>query len=293
MNPPRPISPSREHPLDYLLIGHVTRDVVPGGFMLGGTVSYSAMAAAALGLRVGIITAAPHSLDLSPLDSFPILRIPCADATTFENIETPQGRIQYLHQRAPTLTAAMIPSDWLQAAIIHFAPVADEISPSLVDLYADRFLCIPPQGCLRAIDNQKRVRYCDWPDAGQILPRMQAAAISAEDVQFDEKRIQYLQQRIPILAVTEGENGARVYWNNDMRHFPAPKVPLVDTTGSGDVFAAVFFAHLFATRDAWAAGEQAVKLASLSVTRRGITGMPTPEEVQAATAEIPTRKFTA
>ena len=286
MSPTPPLPPSLDHPLDYLLIGHVTRDVVPGGFMLGGTVSYSAMAAAALGLRVGILTVAPQEMDLSSLASFPLLRIPSSQATTFENIETPQGRIQYLHHRAPTITADMIPPDWRQAAIIHFAPVAYEIDPSLADLYAGRFLCITLQGCLRVVDAQKCVHYCDWPETDAFLPKMQAAVLSVEDVEHDETRIQRLHQQTPILAVTEGENGARVYWHSDVRHFPAPGVKVVDPTGAGDIFAAVFFARLHATRDAWLAGEQAVRLASLSVTRRGVESMPTPSEVQTAVTEI-------
>ena len=278
--------PPLDQPLDYLLIGHVTRDVVPGGFMLGGTVSYSAMTAAALGLRVGIITVAPQEMDLSSLASFQLLCIPSEQATTFENIETPQGRIQYLHHRAPTITADMIPSEWKHAAIVHFAPVAYEIDPSLADLYTGHFLCITPQGCMRAVDDQKCVHYRDWPEADAFLPKMNAAVLSVEDVEYDEARIQRLHQQTSILAVTEGENGARVYWNNDVRHFPAPSVTLVDPTGAGDIFAAVFFARLHATRDAWLACEQAVRLASLSVTRRGVEGMPTPAELQAAVTEI-------
>lgn len=286
MSPNPPLPPLADHPLDYLLIGHVTRDVVPGGFMLGGTVSYSAMAAAALGLRVGIITVAPPEMDLSSLASFPLLHIPSSQATTFENIETPQGRIQYLHHRAPTINAEMISPDWQHASIVHFAPVAYEIDPSLVDLYNGYFLCITPQGCMRAVDQQKRVHYCDWPEVDAFLPKLNAAVLSVEDVEQDETRIQRLHQQTPILAITEGENGARVYWNNDVRHFPAPSVKVVDPTGAGDIFAAVFFARLHATRDAWLAGKQAVRLASLSVTRRGVESMPSPAEVQAAITEI-------
>jgi hypothetical protein len=286
MSPIPPLPPSREHPLDYLLIGHVTQDVVPGGFMLGGTVSYSALTVAALELRVGIITAAPPEIDLSALAGFPLLRIACAEATTFENIQTPQGRIQYLHKRAPTLTAEMIPPEWQQAAIVHFAPVAYEIDVSLVELYANQFKCITPQGCMRMADENKQVHYRDWADAAALLPRMEAAVLSVEDIQYDEERIQRLHGLARILAVTEGKQGARVYWNGDVRPFPAPMVSVVDPTGAGDIFAAVFFARLKATRDAWLAAAQAVQLASLSVTRRGVEGMPTAKEVRHAITEI-------
>ena len=45
-------------PVDYLVIGHVAHDLTPQGPRLGGTVAYSALTAQALGLRVGIVTAA-------------------------------------------------------------------------------------------------------------------------------------------------------------------------------------------------------------------------------------------
>lgn len=279
--PPQPAIP-----LDYLLIGHVTQDVTPQGLVLGGTVSYSAITAAALGLKVGIITVAPDEVDLSALADFPIHRIPSQEATTYENIQTPDGRIQYLHKRAPTIAPEMIPQSWRAASIVHFASVAFEIDPALLDIFPDSFRCITPQGCMRRVDQEKRVHYCDWEEAESMLPKTAAAVISVEDVQFDEERIQRLQKYANILAVTEGEQGARVYWKGDVRHFNAPQVNVINPTGAGDIFAAVFFARLFATQDAWLAGAQAVQLASLSVTRRGVAGMPTAQEIQTSMVEI-------
>jgi hypothetical protein len=273
-------------PLDYLLIGHVTQDVTPLGLVLGGTVSYAAMTVAALGLKVGIITVAPDEVDLSALAPFPIHRIPSQEATTYENIQTPKGRIQYLHKRAPTITPELIPQSWRSPSIVHFAPVALEIDPALLDIFPDSFRCITPQGFMRTVDQKKRVQYCDWEEAETMLLKTAAAVISVEDVQFDEETIQCLQKFANILAVTEGKQGARVYWKSDMRHFNAPQVTVVDPTGAGDIFAAVFFARLFATQDAWLAGAQAVQLASLSVTRLGVAGMPTAQEIQAALLEI-------
>jgi hypothetical protein len=46
-------------PIDYLVIGHLTQDIIPDGFRLGGTAAYSALTARALGLRVGIVTSVP------------------------------------------------------------------------------------------------------------------------------------------------------------------------------------------------------------------------------------------
>jgi hypothetical protein len=55
-------------PVDYLIIGHLTRDLLPSGSRLGGTAAYSALTARALGLRVGILTACEDCLSTPELD---------------------------------------------------------------------------------------------------------------------------------------------------------------------------------------------------------------------------------
>ena len=59
------IDASNAQPIDYLVIGHVTNDIQPDGTqILGGTVSFAANMARALGLRVGIVTCAGKDSDL-------------------------------------------------------------------------------------------------------------------------------------------------------------------------------------------------------------------------------------
>ena len=50
------------HPIDYLLIGHITQDITTEGPRLGGSVTYSALTAQAIGLRVGIVTSFAEEL---------------------------------------------------------------------------------------------------------------------------------------------------------------------------------------------------------------------------------------
>jgi sugar/nucleoside kinase (ribokinase family) len=60
----------------------------------------------------------------------------------------------------------------------------------------------------------------------------------------------------------------------------------LDPTGAGDIFATAFFTRLYTTRDPWEAGRFATHLAAYSVQRRGLEGIPTPDEIQAAMTEI-------
>jgi hypothetical protein len=70
-------------PIDYLVIGHVTQDITPNGLVLGGTASYSALTAKALGLRVGIVTACESSLPLGELAGISISALDSDTTTTF------------------------------------------------------------------------------------------------------------------------------------------------------------------------------------------------------------------
>jgi sugar/nucleoside kinase (ribokinase family) len=102
----------------------------------------------------------------------------------------------------------------------------------------------------------------------------------------DAKLVEALAAACRLLALTEGAAGARVYWNGDVRRIQAPPAAQVDPTGAGDVFAAAFFIRLFDTRDPWEAARFANQLASTSVTRPGLRGVPTAEEALQASMVV-------
>jgi hypothetical protein len=273
-------------PVDYLLIGHLTVDETPAGPRLGGTVTYSALTAQALGLRVGIVTSWGAELSLEPLNRIPVASFPTDRSTTFENIYTPHGRIQYLRHVAPPLDFYQVPEPWRQAGIVHLGPVAQEVEPGLVRNFPSALIGVTPQGWLRSWGNDGRVFRSEWPEASFVLSRVGATVISVEDVENDEDRIDEMAALCRVLAVTEGDQGARLYWNGDVRRFRPPPVEAVDATGAGDIFAACFFARLYTTRDPWEAARFATQLSAVSVSRPGLAGIPTPDEIEACTVEV-------
>lgn len=273
-------------PIDYLLIGNVTQDVVPHGFMLGGTASYSALTARAMGLRVGVVTACHPDLELPELEGISVVRHPSAHSTTFANIQTEHGRVQYLYHRARDLDYSMVPEAWRNPRIVHLGPIAQEVDVKLARAFPESFVGVTPQGWLRTWDETGKVSYTDWLEARYVLEAANAAVISIEDVRGDESVIEDMLSAVRVLVVTEGVFGARLYWNGDMRYFRAPSQTEIDPTGAGDIFAAVFFSRLEQTRDPWEAARVATQLAALSVTRKGLAGVPTEEEVKANLIEI-------
>ena len=273
-------------PVDYLVIGHVAHDLTPTGPRLGGTVAYSALTARALGMRVGVVTAAGPETSLEPLKEIRVISLPSSQSTTFENIYTEKGRIQYLRAQAERIDFRSVPELWWSASIIHLGPIANEMNSSLPKEFSPSLLGITPQGWMRTWDSGCRVSPVEWANPESALAQSGAVIISREDVGGKDEVIEHFAQQTDVLAVTEGPAGAVLYWHGDRRRFRAPEVKEVDATGAGDVFAAAFFVRLFKTRDPWEATRFATLVASRSVTRVGLDGIPTPDEIEECMMQI-------
>jgi len=273
-------------PVDYLVIGHVAHDLTPTGPRLGGTVAYSALTARALGLRVGVVTSVGPETSLESLEDIPVISIESLQSTTFENIYTEHGRLQYLRAQAVQIDFKRVPELWRRASIIHLGPIANEIGPILPKDFSPTLLGITPQGWMRKWDADGRVSPSPWTDAESALAQASVVVISREDVGSDDEVIEHMAHQTRVLAVTEGAAGAVLYWNGDRRRFRAPKVQEVDATGAGDVFATAFFVRLYTTHDPWEAARFATLIASRSVTRIGLKGIPTAQEIEECAMDI-------
>ncbi len=273
-------------PVDYLVIGHVAHDLTPQGPRVGGTVAYSALTARALGMRVGVVTAAGPETALEALNDISIVSLDSPKSTTYENIYTEHGRVQYLRAQAERIDFSSVPNSWRRASIIHLGPIADEMDSVLPDGFSPALLGLTPQGWMRQWDAENRVSARKWADAEPALAKADAVVISREDVDGDDELIEHMAHQTRILAVTEGASGCVLYWNGDRRRFHTRQVEEVDATGAGDIFAAAFFIRLFKTRDPWEAARFATLLASHTVTRVGLDAIPTVREIEDSVLEV-------
>ena len=146
--------------LDYLALGHVTLDQqADGGYLPGGTVLFSSVQAARLGLRAGIVTTGrPTALDgpLAPFRSEVAIELhPAATTTIFVNVGVGAARRQTLPEWAgPLDLTGTLPA----ARIVHLGPVARELDPRSLPTFAPGvFVGATPQGWLRRWDAEGHV----------------------------------------------------------------------------------------------------------------------------------------
>ena len=279
-------APTYLSPVDYLVIGHLTQDLTPEGPQLGGTAAYATLTARALGLKVGIVTSWAGEIPLGPLSEIPLINYPTQQSTTFENVLTPEGRIQKVHSLAEKLDLFLVPEAWRNPSIIHFGPVAQEVEPGMMRYFTNSLIGVTPQGWLRNWDEQGQIYPSEWPEASFVLGNAGAAVLSDEDVGNDETRIEEMASYCQVMVVTENIEGVRVYWHGDVRRFHPLPTELVDDTGAGDIFSAAFFVRLFTTRDPWEAARFATQLASHSISRYGLDSIPTLQEIEECMVEV-------
>ncbi len=272
--------------VEYLVIGHVAHDLIANGARLGGTVAYSALTARALGMKAGIVTAVGKETPLDALDGIPVISIDSPHSTTFENMYTSEGRVQYLRAQAERIDFDSVPRSWRSASIVHLGPIANELDSILPEGFSPAILGITPQGWMRKWASDGRVSRSEWLNSGPILQKANAVVISREDVNGDNELIEQMAHQTRMLVVTEGAEGCILHWNGDRRRFRPPTVNELDATGAGDIFATAFFVRLFQTRDPWEAARFATLIASYSVTRVGLDGIPTQSEIESCLMEV-------
>ena len=274
----------------YLLIGTVTKDIQDdGGFTTGGTVTYAATIAQKMGWTPVIITRAAS--DFVPpvhLADATWHVLPASDTTTYRNDYYPEGRIQTIGPIAEgMIRGSDVPSKYRQADLIHLCPLAQDVDPEVTSVFPKALLTATLQGWLRQWDSEGIVSLGGWQKMKPVMPWLQTAVISTEDIEGDWQIAEQLAKLISILIVTEGEDGCTVF--HDDNRFSAPPRPAtpLDLTGAGDVFAAAFFIRYYETNDLAASARFANVTASMALERPGVEGAPSRAEVEAYLAQHP------
>ena len=266
-------------PIDYLVVGHLTRDISHSGLILGGSAAYAAKTASAFGLRVGILTSWGEDIDIEELEGIPIVNSAFSDSTIFENKLIDGIRHQKVSQLAAPIAIQKLPPAWEKAKIVHIAPVLGEIAPSMIRQFSDSSIGITPQGWFRKLKSDGKVEAADWPEADFVLRQSMAAVISQEDIRTSPEILDSLAVSAPILALTEAKQGARIFQRGTEIVLSHIEVSEIDAIGAGDIFAAAFFIRLHFGDGIAEAGRVANQLAAQSVESIGLASCPSKDQI--------------
>lgn len=270
--------------IDYLVVGHLTVDLLPPDEngeqkrILGGTAAYAALTAKAMGLNVGVVSGWGGEIGLDVLDGIELCLIKNEKSTTFENIYLPEGRKQIVHAVAKPILGKDIPEEWRDVSLVHFAPVVNEIDGSLLDVFYDAEFYLTPQGFLRQWNAEGVVRSQFWADE-TILTQMDGVVLSREDVNHDVLTVDEMVKKCPLVIVTHGKNGAVVYNNGKEMAFSTAPIEEIDPTGAGDIFAASLFCCFWEEKPLGTSMAIAQRIAGQSVKRIGMASILSETEV--------------
>lgn len=267
---------------DFLVIGHICKDLVAGGGAIGGTAAYATLAAQHLGRKVGVVTSLPADFDLKLfLPRIELAVIPSPVATTFHNIYRGGEREQYLLEAAAPLPPAAVPPEWREAEVVLLGPVAREIGEEMVSLFSGSLVGLSAQGLLRAWDEEGRVSFSPPPGVERSFSAVDVLFFSEEDVGGDGELARRYAQLAPLAVVTRGAQGGTLYRGTKIWDYPGYESQVLDPTGAGDVFAAAFLVRLSETRDPREAARFASCAAALAIEEPGLLGIPTRAQVEA------------
>jgi len=153
---------------DFVVIGHAVRDIVPGGWRLGGTVTFAAVQAHRLGRNVGVVTAAGADFDVQAQLPFAqvLQRRSVTYTTCFENVYVDGERRQSVRARADDIPVSDLPATWRSAPIVLLGPILGELPAEFAaELPDSSIVGVSAQGWLRRVDANGHVVHTGWEGA--------------------------------------------------------------------------------------------------------------------------------
>jgi sugar/nucleoside kinase (ribokinase family) len=270
--------------LDFLVVGHVCKDLTREGYQLGGTVLYSALTAKSLGRNVAVITSAGPDLNLREiLKDIEVVCLPSPGTTTFRNVYQGKERQQFIYDVARKIATEDVPPAWRKVPVVHLGPVAGEIGVDLARQFSSSLVGVTPQGWLRRRDEEGRVFPSRWVEADRLLSLVDVLIVSEDDLRGKAEALGRQLDVPRMTVVTKGASGATLHYQGRVFEYPARDTICVDPTGAGDIFAAAFLVRLAETDDPHQATRFANVAASLSVERVGIGSVPNRAQIESLT----------
>lgn len=273
---------------DFVAIGHFSIDRMPWGNVLGGSVIYAALAVARAGYRAGVLTRGnidnlPRDVrqELEDVSNEVELVIQASRATTtFTNTEVVDRRVQKLHAWGGEIDLSGLPPEWRGVQTMHIAPLAQELDPRGLVRLAPGFLGVTPQGWARRWGTKlpSPVRHEQVKLSHEVCNRFHSMVLSADELSVLREPFDIVSHH-GLAVVTRGRRGATAIDRGRVTEIDGYPGQRVDTTGAGDVFAAMLFLMRGRGEPLLHSLRLASAAASLSVRQRGVAAVPTIDEI--------------
>jgi hypothetical protein len=287
---------------DVVVVGAACRDLVdddPRGWRLGGGASYSALALARLGLRVGALVVADEEAETSA--ELRLVRhagvdlrfVPGAWGPVFVNVETPAGRVQQSPRPSSPVDPAALPPAWRDAKAWMLAPVAAEVGEGWADVPPrDSLVAVGWQGLLRVLRAGEPVERRS-PSPNAVVRRADLVGVGRDDVDpgtTPDDLARLLHDGATLLFTDAARGGAayrRAPDGGSLDERPWASIPIdryVDPVGAGDTFLSGVFAARVrpGITTGWDGPDPDLRLgaacASLVLEGHGMFGVPTLED---------------
>lgn len=280
---------SGPQPPEYVVIGHFAVDRTPEGERLGGSVFYGAMAAARLGASVGVMTrgnldglSAPVRAELEALANHMELVVEASDDnTSFTNAEVAGMRSQTLHGWAGPIDLSGMPAHWRSASVIHLAPIAQDFDSRQAAKVSPGYLGATPQGWMRSWSERSSgpITRSAPRLPSELSMRLNAVVLSANEYTL-ARELYELVGRKALAVMTRGRQGALALDRGRQLEIAPFQAREVDTTGAGDVFAAVLFLMRARGESTFASLRYASAASAIAIGRSGVTKAPTFDEIE-------------
>lgn len=256
-----------------LALGHVSRDRRPGGDVLGGSVTYGALAARKLGWEAAILTTAGP--DFEPERELPGIAIflrRSSATTRFVNEYDEDGtRRQTVTARADDVDLAPLPDSWRDPDVLLLGPLVGELAGVGAPALEAGCVGAIAQGYVRAIDASGQVSAREWARPERDLLGVHVLFLSEHDLKDAGSRARELLAHVPMIALTRGWRGLTLLTRQATHEVPSLPRPEVDPTGAGDVFATAFLVRYQETGDPLEAAAFGACAASCAVEGVGAT----------------------
>ncbi len=290
-----------------LVVGHVTHDRYEGGIVAGGCAYYGARVHDQLQGQTKLVTVVGEDFECDDAIAGLDRRVERSGQTTVFANYYPAGqpRIQLLEARAPAVQPGSVDPAWLDAELVHLAPVCREIDlERWLEAVGDGLVAINVQGWLKkageTVDPDQlesiqrrgvtrkvpRVVEEPWDVDGQLLKQVDIACLSEEDLRQQDDLLERLIESVPVVALTRGKQGSRIYVEGDPTDVGIVATESVDPTGAGDVFAAAFSHAVAGGRSPVAAAQRAAAASSLVIEDIGAAGLRRFDELEERTERV-------